>query len=343
MKHNIISLDQIRDSELNTLQLELFEYATEQHGEMLIHILEDVQEGEYLLEDEEAAFTFFVTLWSIFSVQYDEQTIIKEFIAFKKQESKLRPSTLAQLEMWKEITPSFNLVKQVIDPSLIEVEDILTGSTKRVKLFEEDDVVQEGVLLLGFLLPYGNYDVYFSTFLDFEITDVTRIIELVRASYEEGDFPSAESFMRRNFPHIFLGLINGQIGDGPDIDQLHWEKEIYQEVAQLYKEFIEEEELPSPFYELGVMLWGIFCMKESPIIRKRENFAAALVYFIDKKVPFLDFYTKAEIARHFNISEGSVANAYRKLEKGLETEIANIIESLIHEGFSGYDEDGGRN
>ncbi|WP_307345027.1 YecA family protein [Metabacillus malikii] len=334
MKSSVVSLEDIRDRELNSLQEELIVYATTHYDEVLTDVMDEFLREESFTDIAEEIILFYMTVWIIFSVEYvDDRTIIKDFIGQKEKENKLRPSTIAQLENWQGATASFSVVRKVIDAQHIEIEEILSEETRVVKVDEDQLGIEEGQVLMGFLLPYGSYDVYYSTYLDFELMEGQDLAERIKADFDEAETEDEKVFMRMFFPHIFLGMFASSESELVNIDELQWDQSTYLMVALKYKEFIDDEEVPEPFFQIGIMLWNIYCLKEQPLIKKIDNYAAALVYLIDKNVPFFVDYTKNELAQLFNISKGSLESAYRKLEKGIGSDIERMLEMMANDSL----------
>jgi len=269
------------------------------------------------------------TTWSLFSILDDtDQTIVEQFINKKKKENKIRASTLEQLEKWIGATASFTVVTKIMEDLHIEVEDIFTEEKKIVKLQEEDPEIQEGVGLVGFLLPYGSYDSYYTTYLDFSVNEAVILKNEFQAMYDASDVKDSSIFMRVNFPSIMVSILTEGFDERLDVDQLDWENPIYHAVAQVYKQHIEHFDLPEQIQDLGVTLWYIFCKKERPTIRKFKNYAAALHYYIDHKLPILNFLTQEDVAEMYEVSKGSLAKAYKHLEKGLEDELDKLYDFM---------------
>lgn len=327
MNDTVVSLHSIRDRELTELQGELLTYALTQHEELLANSYDDFIQEIDLDEDEEELVLFLLTTWSLFSILDDtDQTIVEQFINKKKKEKKLRASTLEQLEKWIGTTASFTIVTKVMEGLHIEVEDIFTEEKKIVKLQEANPNIQEGVGLVGFLLPYGSYDSYYTMYLDFPEDEAEILKNEFQFMYDASDVEDSSIFMRANFPSIMVSMLIEE--QGLDVDQLDWDNPIYPAVAQVYKQHIEHFDLPEQIQDLGVTLWYIFCKKEQPTIRKFRNYAAALHYYIDHKLPFLKLLTQADVADMYEVSKGSLAKAYKHLEKGLEDELDKLYDFM---------------
>src|SRR5690625_1611255 len=96
-------------------------------------------------------------------------------------------------------------------------------------------------------------------------------------------------------------------------------------VANLYEEKVDllGDYIPD-LKETGTIMWNVFCAKEAPLFRKPQVYAAALHYFIDRNVPGLGFYTQKELAEIYRVSAASLSRAYRKIEYGLDEELAEM-------------------
>jgi hypothetical protein len=329
MKNNVVSLDSIRNTELNQLQFELMDFATSKHDEFFADLVDELIGDQYFAEDEEEVLQLYIAMWAIFTIPYEEEkTIIEDFVDYKKKENKLRASTLKQLETWAQTVPSYSIVTQVSDDLNLEIEDVFTREKKHVKLLDLEETVEVGGSLLGFLLPYGNHFTYFIMNLDFEANETPSLVSELLQNFEESDFDNEKDFMRGAFPGLILAIFGGELGEGPDIEKLEWENPNYEKVTTLYQKQIEEEELPKQIQDLGVMFWYLFCTKEKPVIRKPEIYAAALHYFVVKNVPFLEIYTQSEIAEMHNVNTSALSKAYRNLEQGLEDEMDHFYKVI---------------
>lgn len=329
MKNNVVSLDNIRDFELNRLQFELMDFATYQYDEFIDDLVDEFLDDEYLDDDEEEILVVYLIMWVIFTVQYDgKQTIMEQFINLKKKENKLRTSTMKQLESWVDTAPSYSIVTKIIDDLHLEIEDVFSNEKKTVKLLEKDEMIEEGGSLLGLLLPYGNYEMYFTMYLDFEANETPGLVSEIRQGFAEADLEDGKDFMRSVFPGLILAIFGAELGEESNIEQLEWDNPKYEEVADLYRQHVEEEDLPKQFQDLGVMFWYKFCTKEKPVFRKPEIYAAALHYFIDRNISFLEFYTQGDIAGLHGVSVDSLSKAYRQLENGLEDELDHFREYM---------------
>jgi uncharacterized protein len=334
MNNNVVSLDNIRDVELNRLQLELLDFATYQHEELIDDLVDEILNDEYLDDDEEEILVVYLIMWVIFTIKYDgKQTMIEQFIDLKKKGNKLRSSTMKKLESWANTAPSYSIVTKIIDDLHLEIEDVFSSERKTVKLLEKDEELEVGGSLLGLLLPYGKYDMYFTMYLDFEENETPELVSEIRQNFAEADLENETDFMRSAFPAFILAIFGVKLGESPDIEQLEWDSPKYEEVAALYSKHVEEEGPPKQFQDLGVMFWYMFCTKEKPIFHKPEIYAAALHYFSDQNIPSLDMYTKGELAEMYGVSVGSLSKAYRHLEKGLEDELDKFHEYIEQDEF----------
>lgn len=341
MKNSVVSLDNIRDVQLNKLQYELMDFATYQHDEFIDDLVDELLDDEYLDDDEEETLVAYLIMWVIFTVQYDgKQTIMEQFIDLKKKENKLRTSTMKQLESWVDTAPSYSIVTKIIDDLHLEIEDVFSSEKKTVKLLEKDEELEVGDSILGLLLPYVNYEMYFTMYLDFDANETPGLVSEIRQSFAEADLENGKDFMRSAFPGLILAIFGAELGEEPTIEQLEWDNPKYEEVAALYSKHVEEEGLPKQSQDLGVMFWYTFCTKEKPVFRKPEIYAAALHYFIDRNIPFLEIYTQGDIADLHGVSVGSLSKAYRQLEKGLEDEMDHFHEYMEQDEFA-FDDEGG--
>ncbi|MED4455994.1 YecA family protein [Metabacillus fastidiosus] len=327
MKKNVVSLDSIRDGELNQFQYELLEFAMNHYGEELSEITEDIISDQFLDGDEEELITFLLTVWGVFSFTIDDgQTIIDQFITQKKNEKSIRMSSLTQLTDWKNTFPSLCEVTRIINEREIEVKDIFTNEKRNVKLIEKDDTIQKDGLIIGFLVPYGKHYSYFTIFLDFPADETPDILAEIYELYDQAEYDDYSIFMRDLFPAILMKMVLGEVEEELSMEQLRWDNPKYEETALLFQKMMEEEELPEQIAHIGVMFWYLYCKRESPSIRKPEIYAAALHYFVDINTPFPSFYTDTELSDLYGVRLAAMLTAYR----GLEDSLADEIQEMDH-------------
>lgn len=332
LKNNVVSLEQVRDEELSNLQVELLDFALDEYEDILEDVIDNFLGDQYFDEESETLKLFYLHMWAIFTLPIIfGRTILDEFLEKKKKARNVRTSTLNQLESWKQVGPSFSIVTNVIDDLYFEVEDIFTKEKKTVKRIQDQEKVEEGVLILGFLVPFGNYSSYFILFLDFPKSEVRALVSEAQHHFDESDYSDATEFMKDVFPSLLSAIIEGEFGDLPSIDDFEWKKPEFKTVANLLSKKLEEMELPSEFISVGVYFWSMFCEKESPTVRKPQVYAAAIHYFIEMNLPQLGFFTQQEIADLYGVSVTSVSKVYRRMEEALKQELEKIDEYMENE------------
>ena len=78
---------------------------------------------------------------------------------------------------------------------------------KLIGLLDDDDFeLEEGMILLGFLIPYLDYEKYFLFFLDFLVEDTKEIKDIVTKAFKYSDFDDVNEFMITEFPTILETL-----------------------------------------------------------------------------------------------------------------------------------------
>ncbi|MDL4843097.1 SEC-C metal-binding domain-containing protein [Aquibacillus rhizosphaerae] len=323
--NNIVSLDSVITSELDQLQQELFFYAEHNYEVELSEIISDLL-GETDIRDkdgeEELTFVLFL-MWVIFQVEIDDSTIVNDFIKEKENKKSVRPSVFKHLEHWKGTPPTFSVIRDVLSKSSIEVEDLFTKEVKKVHHFGEHLELEKNGLLLGFMVPYGEFHTYLPLFLDFSAEQAEDIIEMVEDSFQESEFIDPNEYMVHTFPDYVKLFITGE--DNIGFTQLEWSNPFHKMVADIFEKRVNEENnYPNEYTETGIMLWYLYCQKEDPVFRKPAVYAAALHYFADTNFPLLEMYTQKELAESYQVAVTSLSKAYRKLEDGLTEEMDQL-------------------
>lgn len=319
-------MDEIISKELNQLQEQLYGFFEKKNPEPFYEILDNYFPEDEITEEEGILLTTLLILWATLEKPFMSKTLAEQFIEEKRAGKKLRPAVMSQLEKWDTISPSYSTITKLTDGNWMEVEDFATKEIKKVKIFENAPKLEVGMSLLGFLLPYGTYYSYFLFALHFDEEDGELLADFLSDIYAESEFNDFAEFLANDFPYI----VNWVLFDSNAIDDMHWEDPYYLEVVDIYGEMaVEDPNFSEQLLELGVVMWNIYCLKQKPIIRKPEIYAAALHYFIDMNIPGLGIYTQKDLAEKYGVSVASLSKGYRQLETTLSDELEKLEKLSI--------------
>lgn len=324
MKNNVVSLDTMISQELDGLQEELMRNFGGKNPEKIFEALEQLARSlkmDELPRSELELSSALLIMWIIFHENFgSEKTAIEQFIENKK--SHIRPAAFSLIQQWADTPPSLSRIVRTIDEDWLEIEDYFTLEKKKVKLDEENLTLEEGDFLLGFLLPYGAYEKYFITFLEFPAVMADFFEFHVGEAFDDSDFENPTEFMTVVFPDLIKILFNEET-------ELVWIDPLYEDTAEIFKvTFVEIEGENEEMADLGVTLWNTYCLREEPKFRKPEVYAAALHYFMSETFPLNDLYTQNELADLYKVSSSSIGTAFRKMEDALYGLLDESIEYM---------------
>lgn len=325
--NKVVSLNSVIGTELDQLQGELFNYFDRKDSDKFFRMLDEYFPDIEMEEDEGKMFTMLLIQWFTLHQPFGGDTLVNQFIKAKKKQNQVRPSAMKQLVKWGNIPPSLSFVTKVIDDEWIEVTDYDTEDQKKVKLFEGAPVMEEGIMLFGFLLPYGSYYSYFLFALDFPVEYARDLAEDLRDDFDSSQYDTFSEYMAAEYPNVIKRILFEP--DSIDIDQLEWKNPLYKKVVELYIDELDERSDDfQEVKEIGVVMWNIFTVKNEPTFRKPEVYAAALHYFIGMNVLGLGNRTQKELAELYGVSTTSLSKAYRQLEDRLGEELEKMHQIL---------------
>lgn len=330
INNKVVSLEGAIDKELNQLQEPLLYFFKKTSHDEAIEIVADSLVDSMYDEEEEQLLTLILLLGVIFReplTSLSGRTLAEAFVQEKVREDKLRPSVLTQLKKWADVQPSFTTIIKQTDDFHIEVEDLFTKEVKQVKLDEPNPQLDKGSMLFGFLLPYGGYFRFFISHLDLNADEASYFARDIFRAVKKNAYEDATAFVINELPDIVKQIVLG--GDHFDVVALEWENPLHEMVANLYEKKVDllGDYIPS-VKETGITMWNVFCIKEAPMFRKPQIYAAALHYFIDSNIPGLGFYTQKKLAEIYGVSAASLSKAYRKIEDGLAEELDEMEEKM---------------
>jgi tetratricopeptide (TPR) repeat protein len=110
-----------------------------------------------------------------------------------------------------------------------------------------------------------------------------------------------------------------------DIDSMDWPAPIYKEVAEIFQQRMELQDVPTPIKDMGVVLWFQFCQKKKKRIQNPNLYVAALHYLVSSIAPTEDWYTQKELADIYDVSLRTFSSIYREMDDVLSEEISELL------------------
>lgn len=335
----VTSLDAIREEELRRMQAELFQFAVFNMNPELEDILDEFIEEEET--EEEALLDALLTIWGIFSFKVDEGiTMLESFIEQKRKES-VRPSVISQLEKWIDTAPSISFIRNKEEGGWYTVEDLFTEEVKRVKVDEESEIdFEDGALLIGYLVPFGQYYSYFINALDLPEVEGIRFAEAAKAVFAESECSNAEEFMINEYPSMMKSFIIGHDG-ALDISEMVWSNPLHLLAASVLEDHLNQSGITGTDRDLGIRVWNRYCNRIQPTMKKPQIYSAAMHYYLEKHLMEVQSSTQKEVAEQYGVSPASLSKAYRQMEEEIEDDVEYVLQHVNDEMTNlGLDEPG---
>lgn len=327
-----VSISDMIESEIDSLQKHILQYAYYHFGHEIEADFEDLNEILDIDNQQEREFYEFVhSIWfSLFEELDDGETIIEKFIDAEGGKIK-RPKLRKILHTWTDARTITGKIIAV-ENNKVTVADGFTSEEFDAIITNVSVTVEVGSFIVGIMLPYEQNYVFFPSPFDLPDLKPEYAFTYIVQSSLEADYDSPQEYLTEFFLEVLseLPLVGGLL----DIDEMDWPAPIYKEVAVIFKQKLESLDVPVSIIDTGVILWLSFCQKRQKRIQNLPLYVAALHYLVSTIAPVEKTYTQKELAKLYGVSTGSVSSIYSELETVLSQEIAEII-GLVY----GLDED----
>ncbi|OHR74204.1 hypothetical protein HMPREF3291_04255 [Bacillus sp. HMSC76G11] len=321
------SLEAIRHEDLEKLQVELMEFASANFSRQMDDAVKEKM-GK-LNRDEHQNVYGALLVWAVFSVPFVHGRVIEAFVE-KKQKEEVRPSTLSQLKQWAEAAPSFSVIESIMDDEWFTVRDLFSNEEKKVKVAQGAASFEEGGLLLGYLLPYGEYHSYYLMQLEFEKNQTAHNTELTLDLFRQSEFTDNKAFMGDHYPEMIISMLTDPEPEEKIAEsekELDWDDINYETAALMLENNILKQGIYAKAGELAVELAHAYFHREMPSINKPAAYAAAMHYFVEKHI-HKQGLTQKKLAEMYEVSASSLSKLYREMKDELEADMKTAHEKV---------------
>ncbi|WP_409071353.1 SEC-C metal-binding domain-containing protein [Geobacillus subterraneus] len=272
-KKEAVSIESLIDREVAKCMQDVFSFALERYEEELAFMMSG-SPFQGLPNELETSANLLLTNWAIFHRHVDDKgmTIFSAYMRSRRR-NRWRPAVQAHLERWTEGIPSFGEIVRFDEERRLMVRDLVSGEEKRVRFLTSETVppAEEGDVLLGFLLPYGEEFTYFIAALPFPKSGRTRLAHAIEAERKRSG-KAADAFWRTSFPEALDLALNEWLWQLSA--ELEWNHPDEEEVLHELK---RREEKTSPrVLSHAAFFWRMYCEQEEPVIDDPIVYAAAL-------------------------------------------------------------------
>lgn len=307
------SREQSMNNELYRLHQNLILTLTNRYDELLQKQF-DIY-GNPLIKDRETKeiYRTGLTAWiiSFVSIFANNETILERY--YRLIQRKISPLTRSVITRWFNKTPSVYKVISIDAPkkNFLLIQDLKTEEQFYVPFHEADDFVA-GNLLIGILIPYvKHYNFFFTT-----IKLYHRDHQFYRNLLDK--YSEMTGGLEKNYPQFLAEALNS----GLTLDD--WQDPRHEEVANLFAEHMANKGFNDTVIMNGIEKWNTFCHHKTPAIQRKEPFAAALDYYIQRELLNNKNIKQIDLAEEYNISPSTLSRNYRLLVNELNEETKKV-------------------
>lgn len=319
-KKEAISITSIIEEEVAYLQAQIIEYALYAYEDK-IEIDFDDKSDEIMVNDEEEMefFSFVHLIWYCLFVPVDrDATILEKFIEERGRFIQ-RPKLREILQTWTAVRPIAGRMLSLSKEKMV-IKDTLTEEVIEIKLLEPVETF-ENVFAFGFIVPFGQENIFFSTVFDLEGTEDEKEEAFLKEMFVDSEISNPVAFLQAHFFELMNAIQFVGLEYSPD--DFEWANPAHKEVAILFEHEMKKENAPATNRMVGFILWFKYCETKQFHRRRPATYAAALHYLTTTINPFFEI-TKKEVADKYGVSPSSMTQAVIDIEE----EVADVIEEL---------------
>ncbi|WP_158587449.1 SEC-C metal-binding domain-containing protein [Neobacillus notoginsengisoli] len=337
-KNDAVSFDQMIDSELFEIQGDILRYTADRYENEIEDYVEEHLDNYPVPEDAYDLVGFYALTWFTTCLYKNGKTVLDEYLDAHSQ-TITRPRTREIVQGWRNSFPCVFRITSLDNGKFLTVEDIFAKESSQIKLLDTEDQPEEGDLILATVL-LSEPAVFLGTFYNLPASKAEEVEEEVLDWYNESGFSDPKEFMREEFLVVLDTFISLDIPDIDPIEDLEWHSEKHREIAENFREMMEELELPSVFVKLGITLWFSYCEAAKPKISNPSIYEAALFYMITSLTPDPSPVSQKDLAALYGISAGSISSKYSEMKKVLEKDLKELEEIIANSHMDAlWDED----
>ncbi|WP_203289083.1 SEC-C metal-binding domain-containing protein [Metabacillus sp. cB07] len=322
--NKVTSIEAIRHADLEKMQGELMQFASSVYSREMDKAVREKMRKFNIGEDQQIYGSLLV--WAVFSVNVGNGTILEAFIEKKRHEN-VRPVTMAQLEKWAGAVPTFSVIEHVTDDESYTVKDLFTEEVKDVRVDEGTHSFKSGAMLLGYLLPFGDYYTYFMMQLEFEEAQTEFNKKLTLKLFEESTFDDIGAFMADQFPEMLISMLTEPVEEEPQVEEkplveeeLAWDEPLYENAALKMQRNLLQAHVPVETAEKAFALMHKYLHSVKPTIKKEVIYSAGMHYFVEKHM-YKQGMTQKKIAELYEVSTSSLSKVYKEMKAELEADL----------------------
>lgn len=283
------------DQELNDFHSKLIQAASQQFNSALLSYIKK-QHHEIDHPDRLSIFQAGLYFWFVacYLMPNRKQTIFEALLNMNA--STYHKNTVRYLRHWQSLKPSIFYVNRVTE-EVVELEELTQGVPITLDKSFADDLIED-TIVIGTLSP-------FTTSRRFLIVTV----KLFNNSREEvltylEKYPFKKDMAQ--YPSFLKAVLNAEYLT------IEWEQTEYEAVADMFIDYMVEENKDDHLIMTGMKLWHDLCREKEPQVKNIKNYAAALTYMICSESN--ERLTQAEIAKLYEVNPSTLSQTLKRLK-----------------------------
>lgn len=283
------------DQELNDFHSKLIQAASQQLNTALLTFIKK-QHQEIDHPDRLSVFQAGLYFWFVTSylIPGRKQTVFEGLLNMNL--SAYHKNTVRYLRHWQSLKPSIFYVHDVTEEE-VTLEELTQGVTLTLDKSSADDLIED-TIVIGTLAP-------FSASRRFLIVTV----KLFNNSREELLLYLKQHPFKKDmaqYPAFLKAVLNAEHLT------IEWKESEYEAVADLFIDYMVEENKDDRLIMTGIKLWHDLCREKEPQVKNIKNYAAALTYMICSESN--GRLTQAEIAKMYEVNPSTLSQTLKRLK-----------------------------
>lgn len=301
---------QTMNDTLYRIHQDLISFATNKYNITLQEQLTLLDSPAIMDEDTKDIYQIGLTPWIVATTPClnNKDTIFERF--YRQNQARVSPLAKSILVKWPRTLPSVYEIISIDSPkrNFLQIRELRTMETFDVPFERANSNFTEGGLLIGMLIPFVQHDNFLFSMVTLYDRDTNFYIELLDT------YSKKDGGLKGNFPQFLQEALQS------GATEFVWEHPQHEEVANLFAEKMETNEIDDDTIGIGITLWNDFCKKENPTIQKTEPYAAALDFYIQKEVLQKPDVRQVQVAEQYDTSPSTLSRIYRNMVNVLQTD-----------------------
>ncbi len=334
-KGNVVTIDSLLEEETQRIQFTILDFAYTNYEWKLNHERDRAAQKYHLFTLEEAAVDILFDGWFVTTYPIEKgKTVIEDFI--KKQLHTVKRHGVKEIiSKWNQSQFVIGEVTE-IEGNRVRVHDILRD---QIFDFQDNSRLEVGDYAAGIALPYReNIVIPFSILFKFKKEFGTKYRRFLHSEYDSFN-GSVQDYFKESYLRIvdhFMAINANPKSESEfemvDIGELEWGSVNEKLAAEELVYFMEDYQVSNEVISLSLQLLSQYFEMRSPRIQNPSIYAASMFHLVAQYITFGHSFSQKELARHFDVSVGSISSRYLDMDEFIGEDLLRTIQSAKSNG-----------